>query len=486
VTALVAATSRTISELAGAVPARRLLRVVGDGTVTVTDLTHDSRQVRPGTMFACLVGADHDGHDFAPAAVATGAPALLVERILDVDAVQVVVDDTRATVGHVAAAVHGRPSTRVRMVGVTGTNGKTTTAHLIGAILDGAGMRTAVLGTLTGVRTTPEAADLQRDLAALADAGTTAVVMEVSSHALALHRVTGTRFDAAVFTNLGRDHLDLHGSMEGYFRAKAQLFTAAYTDIGIVNADDPYGRLLLDSAAIDDAGVEMVPYGRSDATGVVATTTMHSFSWRGRRVEVGIGGAFNVMNSIAALTATSVLGLDDATAVRALGAAPPVPGRFEVVAAPPGAALPTVVVDYAHTPDGLVELLTAARQAAGSGRVIVVFGCGGDRDRDKRPQMGAAAVAGADRVVVTSDNPRGEDPGAIIDAVLRGIPTADRDRVVVEADRREAISLALDAAGPRDLVVVAGKGHETTQDLGDRVVEFDDRVVAAGLMAARA
>jgi UDP-N-acetylmuramoyl-L-alanyl-D-glutamate--2,6-diaminopimelate ligase len=192
------------------------------------------------------------------------------------------------------------------------------------------------------------------------------------------------------------------------------------------------------------------------------------------------------MNSIAALTATSVLGLDDATAVRALGAAPPVPGRFEVVAAPPGAALPTVVVDYAHTPDGLVELLAAARQAAGSGRVIVVFGCGGDRDRDKRPQMGAAAVAGADRVVVTSDNPRDEDPGAIIDAVLRGIPTADRDRVLVEADRREAISLALDAAGPRDVVVVAGKGHETTQDLGDRVVEFDDRVVAAGLLAARA
>jgi UDP-N-acetylmuramoyl-L-alanyl-D-glutamate--2,6-diaminopimelate ligase len=486
VTALVASGSRTITELAGAVPARRLLSVVGDGAVVATDVTHDSREVHPGTMFACIVGADHDGHDFASAAVAAGAPALLVERILDVDAVQLVVDDTRAAVGHVAAAVHGHPGTRMRMVGVTGTNGKTTTAHLIGAILEGAGMRTAVLGTLSGARTTPEAPDLQRQLAALADAGTAAVVMEVSSHALALHRVAGTRFDAAVFTNLGRDHLDLHGSMEEYFRAKARLFTPELAEVGIVNADDPYGRLLLDSAAIDDAGVEMVPYGRGDATGAVSTATMHSFSWRGRRVEVGIGGAFNVMNSIAALTATSVLGLDDATAVRALAVAPPVPGRFEVVPAPPGVALPTVVVDYAHTPDGLVELLAATRHAAGAGRLIVVFGCGGDRDREKRPLMGAAAVAGADRVVVTSDNPRHEDAGAIIDAVLTGIGAADRERVVVEADRRRAISLALDAAGPGDVVVIAGKGHETTQDLGDRVVEFDDRAVAAGLMAARA
>jgi UDP-N-acetylmuramoyl-L-alanyl-D-glutamate--2,6-diaminopimelate ligase len=486
VTSLVTERGRTVGEVAAAVPPRRLLRVVGDATTNVSDVTHDSRDVVAGTMFACIVGEVHDGHDFAADAVARGAPALLVERVLDVDVAQVLVDDTRAVVGHVAAAVHDAPSAKIRMVGVTGTNGKTTTTHLLGAILSHAGLRTTVLGTLSGTRTTPEAADLQRRLAALVDEGVTAVVMEVSSHALALHRVDGTHFDAAVFTNLGRDHLDLHGSVEEYFRAKARLFTHDLSDVGIVNTDDPYGRLLLDRAAIDEAAIEMFPYGRGDATDVVATATMHAFSWRGRRVEAGIGGAFNVMNSIAALTTASVLGLDDATAAAGLSTAGPVPGRFEVVAAPAGSVAPTVVVDYAHTPDGLAELLAATRQVAGGGRVVVVFGCGGHRDRDKRPEMGAAAVAGADLAVVTSDNPRDEEPGAIIEAVLSGISAADRDRVVVEPDRRAAIASALRAVGPADIVVIAGKGHETTQEFSDRSIDFDDRTVARELLEGAA
>jgi UDP-N-acetylmuramoyl-L-alanyl-D-glutamate--2,6-diaminopimelate ligase len=385
--------------------------------------------------------------------------------------------------GHLAAAVHRDPSRAMRTVGITGTNGKTTTAHLLGAILRHAGLVTAVQGTLSGVRTTPEASDLQRGLRRLADEGTAAVVMEVSSHALALHRVDGTRFDAAVFTNLGRDHLDLHGSVEEYFRAKASLFTSELSEVGVVNADDPRGQLLLDRAAIDDRGIEMVPFGRGDATDLVTTALEHTFAWRRRRVRVPLGGGFNVMNSLAALTTASVLGVDEETAVEGIGLAGPVPGRFEVVGEP--ADGPVVVVDYAHTPDGLDELLAAARQVAGGRRVVVVFGCGGDRAREKRPQMGAAAVAGADQVVVTSDNPRGEAPEAIIDDVLAGIAPGARGAVVVEPDRRAAIAVALDLARPGDVVVIAGKGHEATQDLGDRVVDFDDRAVARELLGAR-
>jgi UDP-N-acetylmuramoyl-L-alanyl-D-glutamate--2,6-diaminopimelate ligase len=306
-----------------------------------------------------------------------------------------------------------------------------------------------------------------------------AAVLEVSSHALALHRVDGTWFDAAVFTNLGRDHLDLHVSMEEYFRAKARLFTPELSALGVVNVDDPYGRLLLDVAAIPTR-----PYSAADARDVEVGVTRHSFTWRGHRVEVALGGAFNVMNSLAALTAVTELGVGAADAVAGLAAAAPVPGRFEVIGGAEQTA-PIVIVDYAHTPDGIAELLTAARNVSPSGTVTIVFGCGGDRDREKRPQMGAAAAAGADRVVVTSDNPRSEDPLAIIDAVVAGVREHDRQRLVVEPDRRAAITLAIRSAGAGDVVVVAGKGHETTQTIGDVVHEFDDRVVAREVLEDR-
>jgi UDP-N-acetylmuramoyl-L-alanyl-D-glutamate--2,6-diaminopimelate ligase len=472
----------SVEALAEAIPADQLVQVVrpaGAVDAPIVDATHDSRDVRAGSVFLCVVGERHDGHQFAATAVGAGAVAAVVQHPVAVDVPQIVVRDVRRVMGHIASAVHGNPSAVLRTIGITGTNGKTTTAHLLAAIVRGAGLETRVLGTLSGVRTTPEAPELQRLLAGYAAEGVDAVVMEVSSHALALHRVSGMRFDAAVFTNLGRDHLDLHESMEAYFRAKASLFMPDLSETGVTNLDDPYGRLLLDVAAIDMTG-----YGIDDASDIRVGPSEVSFTWRGRGVTVPIGGHFNVMNALAALTCASVLGIDDDVAVDALGAAPPVPGRFELVTAPSHPFW--LVVDYAHTPDGLVEVLTSARAVTDGGRVIVVFGCGGDRDTEKRPLMGAAAAEHADLVVVTSDNPRHEEPGAIIDAAVAGIDAARRDKVHVEVDRRDAIRYAIAEAVAGDIIVVAGKGHETTQTIGDTVVPFDDRVVARELLAGAA
>ncbi len=474
-----APTRATVGDLAAGVPSARLRAVVGDASITVTGVTHDSAAVAHGVLFACVVGEHHDGHAFAPSAVEAGAAALLVERELPLAVTQIVVDDTRSVLGFVAAAFHRDPSRSLTMVGITGTNGKTTTAHLIAAALESLGHKVGVIGTLSGVRTTPEASELQQRLAGMRDDGVDSVVMEVSSHALALWRVAGTWFDAAVFTNLGRDHLDLHGSIEDYFRAKSRLFTPELAAVGVTNVDDPYGRLLLDVAAIP-----MLPFSRSDATEVEVTAVGHRFRWRHQDVEVPIGGAFNVMNSLAALTTLTALGVEPRDAAAGLSSAGPVPGRFELIEST-GETAPTVIVDYAHTPDGITELLAAVREIIGSGAVTIVFGCGGDRDREKRPQMGRAAAAGADRVIVTSDNPRDENPMAIIDAIVSGVSVRDRDRLTVEADRRAAIGLGLDGARRGDVVVIAGKGHETTQTIGGLVHEFDDRVVARELIEAR-
>ncbi|MGI9053379.1 MAG: UDP-N-acetylmuramoyl-L-alanyl-D-glutamate--2,6-diaminopimelate ligase [Ilumatobacteraceae bacterium] len=453
----------------------RSVRIVGDPLTSVVGVTHDSRSVEPGMLFACLRGEHHDGHTHGAAAVAAGAVAMLVDHPVALEVPQIVVDDTRQALGPVAAVAHGHPSRDLLLVGITGTNGKTTTAHLLAAILRASGRSTEIIGTLTGTHTTPEAPELQRRLAEARAEGRQAVAMEVSSHALALHRVDGTRFGAAVFTNLGNDHLDLHGTPEEYFRAKARLFTPELTDVGITNVDDPHGRLLLDAASI-----EMEGYSRDDATDVEVSADRHAMTWRGRRIEVPLGGSFNLMNTVAAATVAATMGIEPDDIVAGLAGAGPVPGRFERVIGPAGA--PTVVVDYAHTPDGLDEVLRAARAVA-AGRVVVVFGCGGDRDHRKRPQMGEVATRLADRVVVTSDNPRSEPPDAIISAVLAGIDDAARAaKVDVEPDRAAAIALAIDAAGAGDIVVVAGKGHETAQTTADRVVPFDDRVVARQLL----
>ena len=448
-------------------------------SVDVTAVTHDSRAVVPGALFCCVPGSVVDGHDFAATAVDAGAGALLVERRLGVDglAVQVVVADVRSTMASVAATFWGAPSRAMSVVGVTGTNGKTTVTALLQSVLAAAGRRCEVIGTLTGARTTPESTDLQAQLAAFRDDRVDAVAMEVSSHALELHRVDATWFSVAVFTNLGRDHLDFHGTEEAYFRAKARLFEPERCARAVVNRDDAHGRLLLDAAR-----VPTVAYSLDDASDVSVGAAGSTFTWAGERVDLRLGGIFNVSNAIAAASAARELGIDAATIAAGLASAPAVPGRFESVNA--GQAFP-VVVDYAHTPDGLEQVLRAARGAVSpgdAGRVLVVFGCGGDRDRSKRPVMGDVAVRLADRAWLTSDNPRGEDPMAIIDEVLAGVRDADRDRLVVEPDRRAAIASAVRDAHAGDVVVIAGKGHETGQIVGEVTLPFDDRVVARELL----
>jgi UDP-N-acetylmuramoyl-L-alanyl-D-glutamate--2,6-diaminopimelate ligase len=464
--------------LAGA-PEVQVRRRVGPDAVRVAGIAHDSRAVRAGNLFCCLRGDRVDGHDFALKAVDAGAVALLAERPLDVlpDVAQVLVDDARVAMAPVAAAFHGRPSEAMTVIGVTGTTGKTTTTHLLGSIFEHAGVPCGVLGTLTGAHTTPEAPELQARLAAFRAEGKQAVAMEVSSHALELHRADATRFAVAVFTNLGRDHLDFHGTTERYFAAKARLFDPAMAAAGVVDADDPYGGRLLAAPAI-----QMTAYSLADAEDLNVGLRASTFRWRGRPVRLPLGGRFNVRNALAAATAAVAAGVAVDSVVAGLAAAPPVPGRFEPVDAGQPFA---VLVDFAHTPESLASALAAAREVAGTNRLLVVFGCGGDRDRSKRPLMGDVAARLADVAIVTSDNPRGEDPTAIISEVISGMPPARSARTESEPDRRAAIAAALAEAGPGDVVLIAGKGHETTQTVGERVLPFDDRAVARELLEGR-
>lgn len=453
--------------------------IIGSTSVPVAGITHDSRRVGTGSIFLCIRGTRADGHDFAPAAVAAGGSVLVVDHLLDdLAATQLVVDDVRLAAGYLAAAVYGHPSQRMQVVGVTGTNGKTTATHMLAAILEAAGTPTRLIGTLSGTHTTPEAPDLQAALSTMAAEGAEAVAMEVSSHALALHRVDGSRFAAAVFTNLTRDHLDLHGTQEAYFAAKARLFTPEFTDLAVVNRDDAHGRRLAGNALVRTVG-----YARAQISDVEVGPTVHRYRWRGTNIHVPLGGDFNVENSLAAATTAAELGIDSATIAAGLAALAPVSGRFQPVPNDRGLS---IIVDYAHTPDGLRRALQSARAAVGTAadpdgaapaRVIVVFGCGGDRDQAKRPEMGAIAAELADHVVVTSDNPRSEDPRVIMASIIEGVPAGYRDRVTVHDDRRAAIGLALGMARAGDLVLVAGKGHETTQTIGTSVLPFDDRAV---------
>lgn len=451
--------------------------------VEISDVVLDSRAVRPGALFCCVTGATVDGHDFAAAAADAGAAALLVERRLGLDLPQVIVPEVRAAVAPVAAQFHGHPAESITVVGITGTNGKTTTAQLLGDILRVDGRRVEVLGTLSGARTTPEAPDLQRMLAGWRDAGVDVVVMEVSSHALALHRVDGTRFRVAVFTNLSRDHLDFHASMEEYFETKARLFEPRFSDRAVVNLDTPHGRLLRDSATIPTDGFSL-----DEVSALVLGLDGSTFDWRGQHVELPLGGSFNVSNALAAANTALVLDVEPSVIARGLSGAAVVPGRFEAVDEGQPHA---VIVDFAHTPDGLDQVLRAAGELVteGSGRVIVVFGCGGDRDPSKRGPMGAIAAARADVVVVTADNSRSEPSDRIAAAIMEGIEHSRPSRaheVIVDLDRRSAIGRALSLATAGDVVVIAGKGHETTQTIGDLVEPFDDRLVAAEWLRASA
>ncbi len=444
--------------------------------ITVSDATHDSRSVEAGFLFCCVPGATADGHDFAPGAVDSGATALLVERPLDLAVPQLVVADVRAAMGPAAAAVHEHPSKALTVVGVTGTNGKSSIVQLMADIWRQVGTPAEIVGTLVGARTTPEGPDLQRLFRAAANRGVTAMAIEVSSHALALHRVAGTRFAAAIFTNLGRDHLDFHKTMEDYFEAKAMLFAPEFADRAIINADDPYGRRLL-----EDARIPSIEYRLSDAVDLTHDRAISRFRWRDQEIVLQLAGEHNVLNALASATTAEMLGMEPVDIADALCATSPVRGRFEAV----DAGQPFhIAVDYAHTPDALAAALVAARQVAGKGRVIVVFGCGGDRDVRKRAEMGRVAEQGANVVMVTSDNPRSERPMAIIENILEGIESPDR--VTVEVDRQTAINAAIGEAEAGDMVLIAGKGHETYQIIGDQTIDFDDRhaaLVALGVTA---
>ncbi|HEV7759713.1 MAG TPA: UDP-N-acetylmuramoyl-L-alanyl-D-glutamate--2,6-diaminopimelate ligase [Acidimicrobiales bacterium] len=454
------------------------------GAIEITAVVHDTADVEAGALFCCVRGARVDGHHLAGAAVAAGAAALLVDHLLDLPDTldravpQVEVADVRAAMGPVAARFWGDPSESLAVIGVTGTAGKTTVTHLVQAICAAAGRPCGVIGTLSGPRTTPDATELQQLLAEEIAGGSRAVAMEVSSHGLDLHRVDGTRFAVAIFTNLSRDHLDYHATMDDYYAAKARLFSPALSDRAVVCADDPWGRRLLDELASTD--LETHPYRLDDVTDLHFGADGARFTWRGEPVELALPGRFNVLNALAAATAAAAVGIDPATIAAGLGTAGPVPGRFE----PVDAGQPfTVLVDYSHKPDALEQALNAARELAPKGRLTVLFGCGGDKDTGKRPIMGEVAARLADRVVLTSDNPRSEDPLAIIDQIRAGVPAATVAEVTVEPDRRTAVALSLASAGPGDLVLVAGKGHETTQTIGDEVLPFDDRAVAREVLA---
>jgi UDP-N-acetylmuramoyl-L-alanyl-D-glutamate--2,6-diaminopimelate ligase len=461
-------------------------RIVNPAPVHVADLAYDARLVTQDALFACVPGLKADGHDFAADAVARGAAALLVSRPLDLPVTQLLVEDVRAGMALAADAFFGYPTRELQVAGVTGTNGKTTTAFLLFSILASGGRRPGLLGTVemrvggerrAVTRTTPEAIDLQRTFREMLDAGDRSCAMEASSHGSELKRLLGVRFAALVFTNLSQDHLDLHGTMEVYFDAKRRLFTEPDPDgtrpPAAVNVGDAHGRRLAEE--LRALGEQPLTFGLTRDADVrpeelELTGGGSRFRAAGIALAPRLRGRFNVENVLGAVAAARLLDVSDEAIVRGVEHVAGVPGRFE----PVDEGQPfTVLVDYAHTPEALENVLAEAR-AITQERLVCIFGCGGDRDRRKRPLMGEVASRLADRVIVTSDNPRSEDPLAIIDEILAGT----NGRPEVEPDRAAAIGGALEAAAEGDVVVIAGKGHEQGQEFADRTIPFDDREVA--------
>lgn len=470
--------SKSLGDLARSVEGR----IVGTDQVAVADVTHDSRQVGPGALFVAIEGASFDGHDFVDGAIDAGATAICVTGQQTVAVPQLIVHDTRKVLGRLAAEVHGWPSRELDVIGVTGTNGKTTVTHYVESLLTSLGERVGLVGTITtriageaqtSIRTTPEASDFQRLLKEMADRSVEKVAVEVSSHALELGRVVGTFFRVAAFTNLSQDHLDFHGTMDAYRMAKESLFNDYEVSTAVLNVDDPVGEKLARSVQ-----APVVAVGRGGDFGYADLSYHHSGTeftlitpTGSERVFAPLHGAFNVFNLVMALACCAASGISLSALVPQIQHLGVVPGRFEMLE--PVKGLPGVVVDYAHTPEGIKQAIESGRQLA-VGNVIAVFGAGGDRDRSKRPLMGEAA-SGADLVVVTSDNPRSEDPEAIISQIA-GSVTAP---LVRQVDRRKAIAEALELAAPDDIVLILGKGHEQGQEIGAKISPFDDRSVAA-------
>ncbi|MFD9621779.1 UDP-N-acetylmuramoyl-L-alanyl-D-glutamate--2,6-diaminopimelate ligase [Streptomyces virginiae] len=474
-----------------------LLGIPAPGAAQITGITHDSRAVRPGDLYAALQGARTHGADFAAQAAGLGAAAVLTdpagaERAAATGLPVLTVEDPRGRMGELAAAIYGRPGEDLLQIGITGTSGKTTTAYLVEGGLRAAGRSTGLVGTvemrigderIKSERTTPEATDLQALFAVMRERGVEAVAMEVSSHALVLGRVDGCVFDVAVFNNLSPEHMEFHSDMEDYFQAKAGLFTARRARLGVVNLDDEYGRRLAKEATIpvvtfSAAGDPAADWRAEDVVFGAATSTLTLLGPEGQRVRATapLPGPFNVANTVAAIVTLAAAGLDPQTAADGVAAVPGVPGRLERVdAGQPFLA----VVDYAHKTDAVESVLRALREVT-EGKLHIVLGCGGDRDTTKRGPMGAAAARFADVAVLTSDNPRSEDPLAILAAMFEGavsVPPAERGTVLIDADRAAAIAAAVARARPGDTVLVAGKGHEQGQDTAGVVRPFDDRTV---------
>lgn len=498
--------AKLLSELVESLKESELLiSVSGDVSKVISDVVSDSRAVCDGALFVCIHGMRNDGHDFIGESLARGASAIVFEDEAKATpfagkATLIKVRDARKALAILSSKFFDEPSTRIRLIGVTGTNGKTTTVHMIAACLRSLGRRVATMGTMgasTGggeqfdlPHTTPEAPLIQRYLFKFARDGIQDVVMEVSSHALSQSRVLGCAFDAAVFTNLTQDHLDYHGDMESYFAAKALLFTdyARHAEkVGkrfsaAINADDMYGRRLLSICPC-----RALSYGLSGECDVYASdikvqrthtdmvVSIKPLGIQSLRIRMPLIGMFNVYNALAALSALVALGEDVKCAADALEQFAPPKGRLE----PIDEGQPfMVLIDYAHTPDGLLQAIRALKPLKDGGRLIVVFGCGGDRDKTKRPKMGRIASTECDVVIVTSDNPRSEDPMLIIEQILSGVELAERHKVIVEPDRRKAIFKAIEMAQQGDIVLIAGKGHETYQIVGQQRIPFDDGEVA--------
>ena len=479
-----------LKTLLAAIPVRQ---IIGTLDRPVESIAYDSRRVQKNGLFVAMRGEKVDGHDFMGQAVEKGASVILAEREeKHLRATCVVVENTRTALADLSAIFYGRPGQRLKLAAVTGTNGKTTTSFLIKHICEKAGLRCGLIGTvryeigervLPAIRTTPESLDLQELLAQIVTAGCRAAAMEVSSHALAQDRTRGLEWNVAVFTNLTQDHLDFHGTMESYFESKAKLFIQLGQQrnkkkpIAVVNIDDRYGQQLLDkidkSVAIVTCGMGARADFRASNFRVEFSGTSYQLDARGKSylVRVPLIGRFNVANSVAALAAANSLGVDLRAAVLSLGKSPQVPGRLEMV---PAKRQFQVFVDYAHTPDALANVLKTLRKLQPQ-RLIVVFGCGGDRDRQKRPLMGEMVDRHADYALITSDNPRKEDPSAIIAAIEKGFRSTHFEKIV---DRTEAINRAIALAQPRDIVLIAGKGHENYQEFADHTVPFDDIQVA--------
>jgi UDP-N-acetylmuramoyl-L-alanyl-D-glutamate--2,6-diaminopimelate ligase len=470
---------KTANELAATIEGAK---VVGDDAAQVSDVTHDSRQAGSGKLFVAIRGERSDGHAFVEAAVRDGSNVICVDHEMASGATEIVVADTRAALGPLAASIHGHPSREMNVIGVTGTNGKTTVTHYIESIARTAGLGTGLIGTietrigiesLDSPHTTPEASDFQRLLATMRDREIEVVGVEVSSHALALGRVAATVFGVAAFTNLSQDHLDFHGDMKTYQATKERLFHDYEVSHGVVNIDDSVGRGIAERFAGDLATVG--ERGDVKAANIVIGHSGSSFDlstpWGSARVGTPIVGRFNVDNAVLAAACLLVSGLDFKEVVSGLEVLSGVPGRYELVS---GTDPIRVIVDYAHTPDGITRALSTAREL-GSGRVIALVGAGGDRDTQKRSLMGEA-ISAADLAVITSDNPRSEDPVSIVSSVVAGVDL--RTESLVEVDRHQAINQAISLARDGDVVLVLGRGHEPTQDVGGRKIPFDDREVA--------